>query len=429
MSAPRRSPRSSAGTSSATCSPLVLQDVRVFCERVGGGFGGKQEVLTEDLTALAAMKTGRPVQWEFTREEQFVASTYRHPMQTTVKLGAEARRHADRHPAPHRLQHRRLWQPRRRDPLPRLQRIGRGLPLPEQEDRRLRGVHQHGAVGRLPRLRADADDLRRRVAMDELARALGMDPFELRQRNVVEPGDAMISLGEEAERRRDRQLRAGPVPRHRARRPGARERRGAAPDGDDWLIGRGIALPCTTTAPPRSIAPRPASRCWKTEPTSWRSARRSSATAPPPQRADRRHARWARRSPGCTSSQSDTDRTGFDTGAFASTGTSSRARGSHLAAEALRERILEFAAQHTQVPPEMCRLDDDSVICGEVRLSLADLRAGGGGSRASAGALAQGVWIATQRRLQRARLPYRASIASPARSRSCRASTPRTRAR
>ena len=30
------------------------QDVRVFCERVGGGFGGKQEVLTEDLCALAA---------------------------------------------------------------------------------------------------------------------------------------------------------------------------------------------------------------------------------------------------------------------------------------------------------------------------------------------------------------------------------------
>src|SRR5215212_4486349 len=68
---------------------LGLRDVRVFCERVGGGFGGKQEVLTEDLTALAAMKTGRPVQWEFTREEQFVASTYRHPMRTTVKLGAK----------------------------------------------------------------------------------------------------------------------------------------------------------------------------------------------------------------------------------------------------------------------------------------------------------------------------------------------------
>ena len=75
---------------------LGLQDVRVFCERVGGGFGGKQEVLTEDLTALAAMKTGRPVQWEFTREEQFVASTYRHPMTDARQGRGQARRHADR---------------------------------------------------------------------------------------------------------------------------------------------------------------------------------------------------------------------------------------------------------------------------------------------------------------------------------------------
>ena len=60
----------------------VPRDVRVFCERVGGGFGGKQEVLTEDLCALAALKTGRPVQWEFTREEQFIATTTRHPMPT-----------------------------------------------------------------------------------------------------------------------------------------------------------------------------------------------------------------------------------------------------------------------------------------------------------------------------------------------------------
>jgi CO/xanthine dehydrogenase Mo-binding subunit len=44
-------------------------DVRVFCERVGGGFGGKQEVLTEDLSAFAALQTGRPVKLEFTRKK------------------------------------------------------------------------------------------------------------------------------------------------------------------------------------------------------------------------------------------------------------------------------------------------------------------------------------------------------------------------
>ena len=45
----------------------------MFCERVGGGFGGKQEMLIEDIVALAVLKTGRPVKLEFTREEQFTA--------------------------------------------------------------------------------------------------------------------------------------------------------------------------------------------------------------------------------------------------------------------------------------------------------------------------------------------------------------------
>ena len=89
MSAPARRRRSSPSRSSATCSACRPRDVHVFTERVGGGFGGKQEMLTEDLCVLAALKTGRPVKWEFTREEQFIAATTRHPMTTRVKLGAK----------------------------------------------------------------------------------------------------------------------------------------------------------------------------------------------------------------------------------------------------------------------------------------------------------------------------------------------------
>jgi putative selenate reductase molybdopterin-binding subunit len=67
---------------------LERDRVRVIAKRVGGGFGGKQEMLTEDVVALAVLRTGRPVQLEFTREEQFAAATTRHPMAVTVKLGA-----------------------------------------------------------------------------------------------------------------------------------------------------------------------------------------------------------------------------------------------------------------------------------------------------------------------------------------------------
>jgi putative selenate reductase molybdopterin-binding subunit len=71
--------------------------------------------------------------------------------------------------------------------------------------------------------------------------------------------------------------------------------------------------------------------------------------------------------------QSDTDKTGFDTGAFASTGTTVAGKAVALAAEAMRDRILDFAAADTGVERAMCRLDDDAVICGEVRVPLADL--------------------------------------------------------
>ena len=62
--------------------------IRVLTARVGGGFGGKQEILTEDLVALAVLRTGRPVCWEMSRNEEFVRTTVRHPMQVRVDLGA-----------------------------------------------------------------------------------------------------------------------------------------------------------------------------------------------------------------------------------------------------------------------------------------------------------------------------------------------------
>ena len=69
---------------------LSPHGIRVFCERVGGGFGGKQEMLVEDIVALAVLKLDRPVQLELTRAEQFLGTTTRHPMRVTVRAGATA---------------------------------------------------------------------------------------------------------------------------------------------------------------------------------------------------------------------------------------------------------------------------------------------------------------------------------------------------
>ncbi len=64
---------------------------------------------------LATIKTGRPVMWEFTREEQFIGATTRHQMTTHVKLGAKKDGTLTALRGARRLQHRRLWQSRRRD--------------------------------------------------------------------------------------------------------------------------------------------------------------------------------------------------------------------------------------------------------------------------------------------------------------------------
>jgi len=46
---------------------------------VGGGFGGKVDTASETVTALLAMKSGRPVKWRWTREEEFLCSSTRAP--------------------------------------------------------------------------------------------------------------------------------------------------------------------------------------------------------------------------------------------------------------------------------------------------------------------------------------------------------------
>lgn len=67
---------------------LPVNKVRVIQMTTGGGFGGKDDITTEILAGLAALKTGRPVKVRFTREESMRATTKRHPMVIKARLGA-----------------------------------------------------------------------------------------------------------------------------------------------------------------------------------------------------------------------------------------------------------------------------------------------------------------------------------------------------
>jgi CO/xanthine dehydrogenase Mo-binding subunit/aerobic-type carbon monoxide dehydrogenase small subunit (CoxS/CutS family) len=194
---------------SSTQTPFLTRDavarifglerdrVRVYAARVGGGFGGKQEMFTEDVVAAAVLKTGRPVQLEFTREEQFVAASTRHPMTITITAAATG----DGELTALRMQ---------------------TLANTGAYGNHARGVLFHScgeaiALYRCPNKQIDARSVYTNTvpagafrgyglsqavfavesAIDELARQLGMDPLEFRRRNVVRPGDEMISIGDE----------------------------------------------------------------------------------------------------------------------------------------------------------------------------------------------------------------------------------------
>ncbi len=68
---------------------LPVKRIRVIKPRIGGGFGGKQEVLIEDVAAHLTIATGRPVMYEYTREEEFIAARSRHPMRIRMKTGVK----------------------------------------------------------------------------------------------------------------------------------------------------------------------------------------------------------------------------------------------------------------------------------------------------------------------------------------------------
>ncbi|MBI1855521.1 MAG: molybdopterin-dependent oxidoreductase [Chloroflexi bacterium] len=68
---------------------LPIKRIRVIKPRIGGGFGGKQEMLIEDVAAHLTIATKRPVIFEYTREEEFSAARSRHPMRVWMKTGVK----------------------------------------------------------------------------------------------------------------------------------------------------------------------------------------------------------------------------------------------------------------------------------------------------------------------------------------------------
>jgi CO/xanthine dehydrogenase Mo-binding subunit len=66
---------------------LPMSRVRVSVPAVGGGFGGKVDMITEPVAAALSIRCGRPVKLVYSRREDIVSSRTRHAMKIRLKMG------------------------------------------------------------------------------------------------------------------------------------------------------------------------------------------------------------------------------------------------------------------------------------------------------------------------------------------------------
>jgi putative selenate reductase molybdopterin-binding subunit len=175
-------------------APLVglpVKRVRVIKPRIGGGFGGKQEMLIEDIVAHLAVTTRRPVRLELTRQEEFTSARTRHAQTITFRTGVD---NDGRLVA---------------QDMKVVANTGaygvHGFTVHSVTG--LRGLSSYNCPAK--RYQCDVVYTNRLVAgamrgygapqgvfaleshMDDIARSLGIDPVEMRRRNWVKLGDAL----------------------------------------------------------------------------------------------------------------------------------------------------------------------------------------------------------------------------------------------
>ncbi len=349
---------------------LRPDQLRVFCKRVGGGFGGKQEVISEDLVALAALDTGRPVSLEFTREEEFTTASPRHPMKITVKLGARSDGTLTAFQF-HNVSNTGAYGNHGGETL---FAGGAAVAIYRCANKTFDAYAVYTNTvpsGALRGYGMTQPAFAVESAMHELAVALGIDPLELRRRNIIRPGDALLAIADAPDDVAFSQDTLGQT--IDLVDDALRRNANGEALGHDWLVGTGTASCIHETAPPTEHM----SEAWATlrDDGIYEIA---VGTAEFGEGTSTAHVQIAADQlrttpPRIHLVQSDTDRNGFDTGAFASAGLFVSGNAVMRASAALRGEILQFAAAHVGVPVATCSLDHSGLDCGGTRLSLTEI--------------------------------------------------------
>lgn len=172
---------------------LPQSKIRVVSQLVGGGFGGKEDS-TFDVSVIAgvlALKTKRPVIYEFTRDEVFKNTGKRHACvihhqlaadKTGKLLGIKVDTVIDKG----------AWKSIDAIPSRTAQYAGGPYSIDHALCRSWSVFTNHPYGCAFRGLGSPQAHFAMESQMDELARRLGMDPVELRLKNILRDGDSTI---------------------------------------------------------------------------------------------------------------------------------------------------------------------------------------------------------------------------------------------
>jgi len=352
--------------------------VRVIKERVGGGFGAKQDIVVEDIAGYLAWTTRRPVYFRYTREEEFIASRTRHAMEITVRLGAKRdgkltailmRLDADTGPYGQHC----LTVP--------MNAISKSLPLLLCDNARFEVKSYYtnlSPAGAYQGYGAPKGSFALQTALAELACALGMDQLDLIEKNRVRSGSRIEILRSLGEGREGAVVTLGHcglgdmIARGRAAF-GWDAPKPLAP-GPDWRIGRGAVIIQQGSGLPGLDAANAELRLLPDGSLLMLSGGADLGTG-----LDTITAKTAAEILGLDMSDvtvisGDTDTTPFDKGAYASSGTYFSGGAALRAAEDLRRKVLAAAAGILGEPLDALRIEPRGrVVGGSGEISLAEL--------------------------------------------------------
>ncbi len=183
----------------ARVNDVPISRVRVIKPRIGGAFGVKQEVILEDLCGHIALRTGKPVLMELSREEEFYGTRPRHPMKLTCRTGV--------------MKDGTITANEMRVIANTGSYGSHGLTVPSNTGSKSLPLYRARAMryvaeavytnlpvaGAFRGYGAPQGYFAMECHMDEVAREMGMDPLEFKRRNLVRAGDVdpiAVKLGE-----------------------------------------------------------------------------------------------------------------------------------------------------------------------------------------------------------------------------------------